>query len=202
MDLRPAIDAFASLLETRIDRGVFTTEDSIRYTFFAALLSQTSLRPEDIVLEQPHPNIPRAEIDTWISAANGANGAAVEFKYDRQIPSAHNGPRTQKAGKVFHDFYRLGRLSPDMRRYFVYVADVEMTSYFSNPSNNLAGFFNLAEGRSLLIDSAFLSGRPATFVNSLGPVPNVEAISVCSRSLPNSHELRVFEVRNAAASEG
>jgi hypothetical protein len=40
---------FAELLERRLKRGVFTTEDAVRYTFFIALVQALNLRPEDIV---------------------------------------------------------------------------------------------------------------------------------------------------------
>ena len=47
--LAPAITMFAELLEHRLKRGVFTTEDAVRYTFFIALVQALNLRPEDIV---------------------------------------------------------------------------------------------------------------------------------------------------------
>lgn len=55
---------FGDMLETRLLNEVFSTEDSVRYTFFAALLGAGALRPEQIILEYPHPVIARAEIDT------------------------------------------------------------------------------------------------------------------------------------------
>lgn len=199
MHINNALETFGDLLETRILSNVFTTEDSIRYTFFAALLRQSDLQPEDVVLEYPHPAISRAQIDTWIPPSNGRNGLAVEFKYDRKIPSGQNAPRTQKAGKVFHDLYRLGRLPFTMQRLFIYVAGPEMTAYFNNNSNGLADFFGLPQGNSMLIDSAYLAERSSTFVNSAAEVPNVQVFAVYSRSLSKNHELRVFEVRNAAS---
>lgn len=93
-------ERFAELLGRRLTKGVFTTEDSVRYTFFTALLEWERLAPEDIVLEHRHPTIASALIDTWIPQLNGA-GFAFEFKYDRDIPSGKNSPRTQRAGKKF-----------------------------------------------------------------------------------------------------
>ena len=57
--LAPALNLFAELLERRLKRGVFTTEDAVRYTFFIALVQALSLQPEDIVLEHDHGTIAR-----------------------------------------------------------------------------------------------------------------------------------------------
>ena len=45
-----AIAAFVPLLKTRLSASIFTTEDSVRYTFFAALL-HAGVQPEQVVLE-------------------------------------------------------------------------------------------------------------------------------------------------------
>jgi hypothetical protein len=195
------LESFGDLLAIRFSRKVFTTEDSVRYTLFAALLRNPDFQPEAIVLEQAHPAIPRAEVDMWIPPTNMHDGLAVEFKYDREIPSARNAPRTQKAGKVFHDIYRLGLLPSTMQRLFVYVASAEMVSYFQNRSNGLTDFFDLPKGKSILIDSAFLAGRSNTFTRSIAEVPNVAATMLHSRSLPSKHVLRVFEVRNVPSTQ-
>jgi hypothetical protein len=94
--------------------------------------------------------IARRNASTW-NAKIDSVGVAVEFKYDRSIPSGKNAPRTQKAGKVFHDLFRLGQIAPGMRRLFVYVTAREMATYFANPKNRLREFFTLANDRSLRI---------------------------------------------------
>jgi hypothetical protein len=194
MPLHDALPEFGNLLEVRLSKGVYTTEDSVRYTLFVAILRTASLTPEEIVLEHPHPTIQRAQVDTWILPTAKRQGVAIEFKYDREIPSALNGPRTQKAGKVFHDIYRLGQVSREMRRIFVYLASSEMSTYFLNKSNGLSGFFSLPEGQSLHIDESYLQGKSTTFVQACGPVPGVTVKLVFSRSLPRHHELRMFEI--------
>ena len=45
---------FAQLLRKRFGQGAYTTEDSIRYTFFAALLVKSDFEAQDVVLEYPH----------------------------------------------------------------------------------------------------------------------------------------------------
>ena len=42
---------FSQYLLRRISNGIYTTEDSVRYTFFAAILNGTALGPEDIILD-------------------------------------------------------------------------------------------------------------------------------------------------------
>jgi hypothetical protein len=66
------------------------------------------LKPEDIVLEHDHASIARAKIDTWIPDYAGRS-YAIEFKYDRPIPSKLNPPLTQKAGQVLRDVFRLAQ---------------------------------------------------------------------------------------------
>jgi len=193
MVLQSILERFGELLNVRLAKAVFTTEDSIRYTFFAALLEKGGVQPEDVILEYRHPGIAGAQIDTWIPVLGGV-GVAVEFKYDRGIPSGKNAPRTQKAGKVFHDLFRLGQIAPGMRRLFVYVTGREMAAYFVNPKNGLSKFFALANGRTLRIDREFIAGKSATFVGSVGKIPDVEVVSLFGRSLPDDHEVRVYEI--------
>ena len=83
--LDETFELFSKYLQTRLLKNVYCTEDSVRYTFFAALLRSTNLNPEDLILEY-HPNIPNAEIDTFIPSYDGT-GVVMEFKYDRKIPS-------------------------------------------------------------------------------------------------------------------
>lgn len=189
MMLHATLERFSDLLSVRLIKRIFTTEDSVRYTFFTALLQQSGLKPEDVVLECPHPSIAGAEIDTWIPSFE-AGGLAIEFKYDRDIPSGKNTPRTQKAGKVFHDLYRLGQIKNGARCLFIYLTGPEMASYFSNPSNGLTEFFSLPQGRTFPIDSAFMSGKSSTFASSVGKAPDVVVAALYGCSLPGKHEVR------------
>ena len=90
---------FDALLRTRLQNSIFTTEDSVRYTFYASLLTKGGLKPENVVLEQPHNAINAAEIDTYIPHY-AATSVVIEFKYDRSIPSGKNAPRPPKGGKA------------------------------------------------------------------------------------------------------
>jgi hypothetical protein len=71
---------FADFLNTRLSTGAFTTEDSVRYCLFLALLEVGGVAPEQLLLEYPHPVIKGAEIDTWIAKTDSTPGFAAEFK--------------------------------------------------------------------------------------------------------------------------
>lgn len=193
--LTPAIDLFGELLERRLKLGVYTAEDAVRYTFFASLMQAQDLRPEDIVLEHNHGSIERAKIDTWIPSFGGRS-YAIEFKYDRQIPSGRNTPLTQKAGHIIKDLFRLAKIDATLgaEALFVYLATREMGGYFSNPNNGLADLFRLAPGSSLHIDNHYLLNRPETLRRSAGDVTPCTLTCVCSRSLCNEHQLRVWGI--------
>ena len=197
--LEPALCLFAELLERRLKRGVFTTEDAVRYTFFIALVQALSLQPEDIVLEHDHGAIARAKIDTWIPSFDG-HAYGIEFKYDRPIPSGKNAPLTQKAGQIIKDMFRLAKIDTTLKAetVFVYLATREMAGYFSNPNNGLADLFGLRTGSSLHIDSRYLANRPETLRRAAGEVTPCMVMSLCSREFAAAHQLRVFRVRPAA----
>jgi hypothetical protein len=196
--LVPAIDLFGELLERRFKLGVYTSEDAVRYTFFVALIQALDLRPEDIVLEHDHGSIARAKIDAWVPSFGGRS-YAIEFKYDRPIPSGRNAPLTQKAGHIIKDMFRLAKIDTAVgaEAVFVYLTTREMAGYFSNPNNGLADLFGLGTGSSLTIDNRYLLSRPETLRRSAGDVTPCILTCLCSRELCQAHKLRVFGVRRA-----
>ncbi|NMX21939.1 hypothetical protein C5S30_05815 [ANME-1 cluster archaeon GoMg4] len=104
--MKNVLEGFSTLLRERLSK-TYTTEDSVRYTFFITLLKQTNIAHHEIILEYPHPEISGAKIDTYIPSTSERKGITLEFKYDRQIPSGKHSPRPQKAGKLFNDIYKL-----------------------------------------------------------------------------------------------
>ena len=185
---------FAELLDQRLMRNVLMTEDSMRYTFFASMLAN-SIKPDDVILEYPHPAIPRALIDTWIQSET-SQPIAIEFKYDRGIPCGKNQPKTQKAGAVFHDIDRL-RLTQHAigaTCFLVYVTTTEMMVYFKNPTNGHSTFFNLQPGKTLEIKSEYFSTKPMTFMRKVGEKFEANVTNVMSRELAANHALRIYEV--------
>jgi hypothetical protein len=196
--MRKAIKVFATLLNERLVAGTYTTEDSVRYTFFHALLSSGVCGHTDVALELPHPTIRRAKIDTLITTRADAPSVALEFKYDRIIPSGRNLPRTRKAGAVFKDLFRLARVpEPTAKvKYFVYLTDSKMASYFRNPDNGFRDFFELDGGQSFALTPAFVAARTETFQKEIGANQiTCTAIGVFSREVSNEHSLRIYEVK-------
>jgi len=189
-----AASEFADLLRIRFEKAVPTTEDSIRYTFFAALL-RAGLQPHEIVLEHRHDAIAGAEIDTFIPGIGTGPGVAIEFKYDRGIPSGRNQPRTMKAGAVISDMGRLRQVRSECLRYFIYVTDEEMAIYWRNERNRLSQIFSLRPSECLDLGSELLNEMSATFRAKLkGWSAPLRLVSVCNEDLPRSNYLRMFEV--------
>jgi hypothetical protein len=152
-------------------------------------------------LEYPHPVIERAKVDAYVPGRNGRSALAVEFKFDRTIPSRTNQPRPQKAGAVFADIFRLalvpleGRSDTRSRLYFVYVTDREMATYFQNPSNALQDFFNLAPDNNLIIDGSYVRRQSQTFVHAAGRIVDCEVANRTRTEFEAEFWLRVHEVR-------
>lgn len=193
--MQRAVKEFVDLLRRRLDAGVFTTEDSVRFTFYAALLD-SAVRPEQVILEYAHPLIQRARIDTVVLETDQSPRIAVEFKYDRANPSRTNQPMPQKAGAAFADLIRLLKLPWQVERYLVYVTDGELAGYLMNRRNGLSEVFGLKEGTQLQLRSDFFSGRSVTFLEAMGKWPGPAILScIASRDFPQDHHLRIYEIR-------
>ena len=132
--LQSAFQKFGDLLDTRFSKEVFTTEDSVRYTFFYAISSEFELVPHDIVLESVHPNIDgHKEIDMLIPEKKDCPELVFEFKYDRKQPSGTNSPRPLKAGHLFADIFRQFRYKKEHQKskcFLIYVTDFEQANYY------------------------------------------------------------------------
>ena len=182
---------FARLLKVRFARRIPTTEDSVRYTLFASLL-HNNVEPDEVILEFPHPKIPRAEVDTWMPDFRG-EAVAIEFKYDRDLPGGKNLPKTQKAGAVFKDLRRLQLLTDVASCYLVYVTTSEMDVYFRNPRNGHEQLYELLPGNSVDIGDSYFSDRPGTFLRVAGGAFEANVMSVMKQSF-SGHNLRVYRV--------
>ena len=192
IDLPRGFRRFAELLNTRLKSEIFTTEDSVRYSFFAALHEQ-GVQPHEVVLEYRHPVIHRAQVDTWIPDLD-PDGLAVEFKYDRPIPSDRNQPRPQKAGMVLKDLFRLARFPAPARRLFIHLTSSEMSDYLGREKNRLTGFFNLEIGEGLVIDQDMLSACCNTLQRAAGPPVPCLVHKRFQSALPNQNLLQVWQV--------
>ncbi len=197
MQLADTFKQFSTLLGERLGLGVFTTEDSIRYTFYTALLSSGGLKHTDVILEYPHPVIPGAEIDTIIRAVNDRQPVAVEFKYDRGNPGGTNQNRTQRAAAVVNDMFRLVKVPNSVAavKYFVYVTDAEMARYFKNPANRLVDLFDVSGTTRFTLTKSVFQGFSQTFVTCIASLAcDCQVGGVLAADLPLNHHVRAFEV--------
>lgn len=185
---------FHELLRLRLASHVPTTEDSVRYTFFAALLA-TGIAPEEVVLEYKHPSIPNALIDT-VRLDNLRVATAIEFKYHRVANSTS--PKPQKAGDLLHDISRLLQLPEPIGRYLVYVTDADMADYLAKPQHGLRDLFLLPVSHTIRVDAGYFAARCQTLVTRAGSWPATAAI-LCRHAapLPQDHVLRVYGVLRA-----
>jgi hypothetical protein len=205
----PKIDdvfqSFAELLENRLSKGRFTTEDSVRCTFFHCLTACWNIDPSDIILEYPHPRVSGAEVDAYLVPKDKQLGIAFEFKFDRKIPSGRNLPRPQKAGKIFADIFRLARFGTEnsVHLFFVYLTDDEMATYMQNPSNQLADFFGMMQGQRLVIDERYVTKHSPTFVNAAGSyVTGCELVCHLNGVFHSGYWIRIYEVKSTSHPRG
>ena len=199
--LQLTFQKFGELLDTRFSKDVFTTEDSVRYTFFYAISSELELVPHDIILESEHPNIDgHKEIDMLIPEKKDYPELVFEFKYDRKIPSGKNSPRPQKAGHLFADIFRQFRYKKEHQKskcFLIYVTDFEQANYLSKEGNRLDDFFNLPTGQTFQINSDYVNNHSDTFVNAASTYEIYECkiLSCLNMDLENSHYVRIFEIQ-------
>lgn len=197
MGIEGAFSELGRLLNERLSLGLFTTEDTIRYTLYAALTSFGELKHTDLTLEYPHPTISDARIDTVIRPGERREAVAIEFKYDHANPGGKNQPRTQRAASALIDLFRLVRLPKEVAtvKYFVYVTDAEMAGYFRNPANRLRELFELPEEVEYLIGPETFrtfSRTLSTMVSSLAT--DCVVSRVFATELSAGHYLRIFRV--------
>ena len=89
--MKTIFSQFADLLDVRFRKEIYTSEDAIRYTMFASMLYQ-DIPSDSLSFEYPHPTLDGAKIDTWFQI-DGEKPIAIEFKYDRVIPSPDFSPQ-------------------------------------------------------------------------------------------------------------
>jgi hypothetical protein len=194
--LKDAFAEFGRLLDERLSLGILTTEDTIRYTLYVALMT-SGLKHTDITLEYPHPTIAGAKVDTVIRGADDRKSVAFEFKYDRANPGGSNQNRTQRAGNALIDLFRLVRVPDEIAavKYFVYVTDAEMAGYFRNPANRLDALFELAAGAEYLVGTESFQRFSRTLKEMVQPLASECIVArVFAADLPASHCVRIFRV--------
>ncbi|MBM3245279.1 MAG: hypothetical protein FJZ15_05750 [Candidatus Omnitrophica bacterium] len=197
--MKEIFNNFKSLLSQRLLKNIFTTEDSVRYTFFHSLITEGNYKPEDIILEQPCKNrkFKNDRLDLYIVPKNLNRALAFEFKYNRN----KSGTYTSDAGSLFWDFFKLNneRLSNRASAYLIYLFDEQMKKYFSSPKNNLQDLLTMSEGERLLINRKYVEKFPKSFVSwvkgsDYDYITNCTIRIVFSCSLPKRHHLRIYKV--------
>ena len=183
---------FADLLETRVGHEVPTTEDSVRYTLFAAML-RNKVGPHEVVQEFCHPLLGGGKrVDTWMPDFRG-QAVAMEFKHHPDPRSGTQLDVTNKAGEVFEDLRRLQLLSDDAVCYLVYVAGKKMDGHFGNQHEDLHG---LARGESFKIGRSYIDDQQPSFKSKVDGVFEAAVTAVVNQCLLD-HNLRVWRVAKA-----
>jgi hypothetical protein len=154
-------------------------------------------QPEEVNLEMPHPTIGDAEIDLVIEKVDKTFSAAFEFKYDRHITDEIYLSETQQAGEVLNSVFLLARIPQRVYtgRYFIYVTDQKMATYFQNPKNGLSGFFNLSGDRVLKMDTDFIINNAKALHNVVEDMFVVCSVQgVFSQEISGGHSVRIYKV--------
>ncbi len=184
-----AAEEFVTLLIRRLAARIFTTEDSVLYTFFAALL-HVGIAPEQVILEKPYPNLPDERLDMLLCGRDGLPQAAMEFKYSREIPSGKSAASTRSAGQLLRDCRRLLAWPDAVARYFVLISTPKLGGYLGR---RLAPIFSLAPGETLDLDAPFFTGMAPTFHKHMGIWPgNATLRGITNAPLPGDHHVWIF----------
>ena len=194
------LDRFAELLMVGMRRQASMSEDGIRYCLFTSIREKAGVGEGEIVIEHRHPKIKGAKLDCFLPASPTHGAAVWELKYDRAIPSGGSQPRSNKAGSLLNDFFRLAAFDEpeDVERVVIYLTDPEMASYLRNPRSGLDALFDLGAGTELRIDANFLASRAPSVRNKIKvPALPCYAVGKFAAGLPARNELRLWEVRLA-----
>jgi hypothetical protein len=186
------------------------SEDTIRYMMFYALTTVGKIKPLDVYLEYPHPEVPNrnyAKLDTFVAPAPNKNRPAIvfEMKFHKKINDNYV-PLPNNAGAVFADILKLAlfrKQQKNIKRYMLYVADENMIRYLTKPGNGYGPFLSLEENTGFKIAREYLTEKPRTFINQLKKITGEEKfpepIIVCrfKRDIKLADKdiaLRIYEV--------
>jgi len=194
-------DLFVDELVKRLNTKAHLTEDSVRYTFFHALLKTTGIQQHEVILELPHPQAPGNEVDTFVPATDGRPNLFFEFKYHRRTKSVSGTPN--KAGALFKDISRLASLiTNDSHRLVVYLTCAQMAPYFTKPASSYSSFWAVKTSTEFMYDGVCVANTNASFRKQSGPHHPARVVVEYSASLPLGHHVRVFDVRRLGAASG
>jgi len=199
-DLREWVAPFAEFareMGVRLSARTYTTEDTIRYYFWHALIRHGAdlhaMVPEK---PHPHPSMARKEVDLWLSAAP-FGPAWLEVKYNRPPSGMGDMPRTMKYGALLADFFKLSMIEDASLKIVFFVSTPEMVHYLKN---NAPGLLQSAE-RPWCIGPDDLQGLPKTALKTIeenvtlsDPAPRLKVSVVTSKPIED-HEAYLFQVQ-------
>jgi hypothetical protein len=80
-------------------------------------------------------------------------------------------------------------------KYFAYLTDKEMATYFTNPSNGLCGIYSAVGTAPLRVDASMFQKASRTLASGVASlVIDCRVRGVLAAELARGHSLRVFEV--------
>ncbi len=194
---KDVLQLFAELLQERLKRQRNLNEDEIQDSLNHSLIERGNLAEFEIRMEFEHPSLPGKKIDSYVAASDSHAAAAWEVKHDRRPPGGMNQPRSNRAGALINDIFRLASFSEDedMERILVYITDEEMVGYYRNSENQFGSFLDLGPAESFTLDPfwvASLSASVRKWVKAPGKLCRVNAIF--SAQLSTRVALRVYTV--------
>lgn len=197
MDIKEVLPLFAELMRERLAAGVFTTEDSVRYTFFCAYLRLGGDHVR-LIQEHPHPAQGSArEIDTVVRGDFDRNVAALEFKYTRIKKATQNGP--QRAGKLLNDMTKLAILPRDFcaAGYVVLLSDMTFVRYLDRSRTRLCHLWRSRPGSAVAVDRSDMQSMCRSVRDQVHTPCDLHVETLFASDLPAGHHLRVWRVGTA-----
>lgn len=160
---------FRDFCDSLQKRTCVTSEDTIRYYWFAAMLKNDAdydlnnysleypyFLNEDIFSKDQKGNIAKKELDFLYN--NGEECYCIEIKFHRNPDPVSTYAHPDAAGSLFNDLIRLSVFQPgkayerssenvmilpkETRRFLLYVTDDEMNQYFSDNSRSQQCFLD------------------------------------------------------------
>lgn len=167
--LENSINKAATYINDRLNKGLYMTEDTIRYVLFYSLMESNNFpSPNVITLEKKYSafnstnvnkfivNPDKRELDTYFEIRKEID--AIEVKYNRNN-SKVSYDETAQLGHLFNDINRLVCLE-NIDRYLFYVTDSEMDKYLKSGRNTpkeIKEFYTLSKNRTVNLYDCLLS---------------------------------------------
>lgn len=146
MKLSNIFDKYADLIEKSLNGEEPISEDTIRYLFYACVISNYNLKEKELLkIQQELPYFSKklglnnneinqlnnnVELDSFYEF--GKEEYAIEFKYHRSLSNKgkiNSLAKTRCAGEVFDDINRLSLIRNNINKYFIYLMDENMVNY-------------------------------------------------------------------------